>query len=132
VQYDVWACRDPRPRLGYCVSARELIPAGSFVFEYCGQVPTRVGKPLEEHDTWMLSACTGFIDPYDFDPHPDTSSGVFSNAHTRSKSRRHCLVATNWRTHVLQYLTPEQHEALDDEEARMHDALGPKHAKRHR
>jgi len=37
----LWACLDPRPRLGYCVVARELIPAGAFVFEYCGRYLTQ-------------------------------------------------------------------------------------------
>ena len=31
---------DSRPGLGYCVIAREVIPAGSFVFEYAGQYLT--------------------------------------------------------------------------------------------
>ena len=39
-QYFLWAGVDPRPGLGYCVIAREVIPAGSFVFEYAGEYLT--------------------------------------------------------------------------------------------
>jgi len=39
-QYLLWAGVDSRPGLGYCVIAREVIPAGSFVFEYAGQYLT--------------------------------------------------------------------------------------------
>ena len=35
-QFKLWAGHDPRPGLGYRVIAREVIPAGSFVFEYAG------------------------------------------------------------------------------------------------
>ncbi len=39
-QYALWAGVDSRPGLGYCVIAREVVPAGSFVFEYAGQYLT--------------------------------------------------------------------------------------------
>ena len=39
-QYALWAGVDSRPGLGYCVIAREVIPAGSFVLEYAGQYLT--------------------------------------------------------------------------------------------
>ena len=35
-QFKLWAGIDPRPGLGYRVIAREVIPAGSFVYEYAG------------------------------------------------------------------------------------------------
>ena len=39
-QFKLWAGHDPRPGLGYRVIAREVIPAGSFVYEYAADYLT--------------------------------------------------------------------------------------------
>ena len=52
-QFKLWAGIDPRPGLGYRVIAREVIPAGSFVYEYAGKY-----LPVSPHVVTFLRAYT--------------------------------------------------------------------------
>jgi hypothetical protein len=68
-QFKLWAGHDPRPGLGYRVIAREVIPAGSFVFEYAGDYLPVSWQHVVSNLPLVVAACD------DTRSSPDLQSG---------------------------------------------------------